>query len=204
MEDYSEVISKNLINLRKSRNLTQQEFASIFNYSDKTISKWELGYSIPGVDTLKEIADYYGLTVDYFLQPHEEIEVTPTKKPYMSLKTRRILLLVLVDLFFVIAASVIYTALLKTDGSFFWPVFVWAGFAITFFNAVLANYWWKHTFLPYLFASLAIWLALIGIYTTVILSNPDYNFWYLFFVGLPIQAAAIIILTLTHTSSKDK
>lgn len=199
MEDYSIVISRNLIQLRKSRGLTQQDFAGIVKYSDKTVSKWELGYAIPSIETLKDIADYYGVTVDYFLHSHDDVPEHTTK--IMSLKTRRILLLVLFDLFFLLIAATVYAAIVASvNDMHYWSVFLWALSVIFLFNALFANNWWKNTILPYLFSSATIWTVLISIYVTLISFSIEYNFWYLFFVGLPIQAADIIILTLTHSS----
>ena len=98
MEDYSKIVAKNIIALRKTQDLTQQDFAKIINYSDKTISKWELGYAIPSVETLKQIADYFGVTVDYFLEEHEEVK--DNSLPLIDRKIRRILIIALFDLFF--------------------------------------------------------------------------------------------------------
>lgn len=203
MEDYSEIIAKNLTLLRKSRELTQQDFAKLFNYSDKTISKWELGYAIPSVETLKQIADYYGVTVDYFLVQHEELP-EQHKAKYISTKTRRILLLCLVDLFFLLVSATAYAAVATSiEGMNYWPVFIWGVSLGSFFNAVMVNKWWRYTYLPHIFSSLTIWSTLIGIYFTLIWSNVNYNFWYLFFVGFPIQLATIIILTLARSSTKN-
>lgn len=45
MEDIKKNISDNLILLRKTQKLTQQELASEFHYSDKAVSRWETGVS---------------------------------------------------------------------------------------------------------------------------------------------------------------
>lgn len=202
MEDYSDIIAKNLINLRKSQGYTQQEFARILNYSDKTISKWELGYATPNVETLKQIADFYNVKIDYFLEPHDELP--DSKAPIMRKNTRRILLTVLVDLFFLATAAVIYAAQYTAfEGTNYWPIFIWGLGAVFFATAIFCNKWWRYTLLPYLFASLTIWTILVGIYLTLIWTNTKYNFWYLFFVGLPIQVAAIIIIKLTHSTHSD-
>lgn len=203
MEGYSKIVAKNIIALRKSKNLTQQDFAKVINYSDKTVSKWELGYAIPSVETLKQIADYFGVTVDFFLEPHEEITSKGVVR-LMNKETRRILLLLLVDLFFLSVAAVIFAAMATTfaGGVNYWPIFLWAISLCLFFNSLCANKWWRHTIWPYLLVSLTIWLILVSLYLTLIYSDMHYNFWYLFFVGLPIQLAAIIILSLTHSTSK--
>ena len=71
MNDLKETISKNITKLRKEKKLTQFAFANKLNYSDKAISKWERGESIPDIITLKQIADFFGVTVDYMLTKHE-------------------------------------------------------------------------------------------------------------------------------------
>lgn len=202
MVDYSLIVAKNIIELRKSRGLTQQDFAKILNYSDKTISKWELGYAIPNVETLKQIADYFDVTVDYFLSEHETIDESDKKKKYFSVGTRRNLLLISVDLFFISICAIVYAALLDKHAGNFWQVFIWGISASLFFNAIMANKWWKYTYIPHIFASFTIWTVLIGIYITLLYFNVDYNFWYLFFIGLPIQFATLIILTLTHSGER--
>lgn len=73
MEDLKAVIAKNITELRKENKLTQLELAEKLNYSDKSVSKWERGESIPDVIVLKELADLFGVSVDYMLKPHKEI-----------------------------------------------------------------------------------------------------------------------------------
>ena len=64
MEEKSlpQIVGKNLATLRKAKGLTQQQFAEQVHYSDKSVSKWELGYTIPSVDILMDIASFYGVT----------------------------------------------------------------------------------------------------------------------------------------------
>ena len=74
MEDISQIIAKNLIQLRTSAGLTQYELAGKLNYSDKSISKWERGLAIPDVIVLKQLADLYGIKVDDFFNEGEELK----------------------------------------------------------------------------------------------------------------------------------
>lgn len=53
--------------LRKENNLTQKELAEKLYVSDKTISKWERGMSMPNVALLIPIADVFGVTVTELL-----------------------------------------------------------------------------------------------------------------------------------------
>lgn len=52
--------------LRKEHNLTQVEFAKIFNISNGTIAMWETAKRQPDFETLLKIADYFNVSTDYF------------------------------------------------------------------------------------------------------------------------------------------
>jgi len=83
--DVKENLAKNLIKYRKSKNLTQAELAEKLNYSDKAVSKWERGESFPDLSVLKQIADFYGVSVDTLLSDPSSAEIKPQKeKTYYS------------------------------------------------------------------------------------------------------------------------
>lgn len=56
--------------LRKSRNLSQKEFAEAMNIAQTTYSGYETEQRAPDIETLKKIADYYGVSLDYLCE-HE-------------------------------------------------------------------------------------------------------------------------------------
>ena len=58
------LVAKNLATYRKLNNLTQLELAERLNYSDKAISKWESGASLPDLYTLTQIASIYGISIN--------------------------------------------------------------------------------------------------------------------------------------------
>ena len=63
MQDLKPIIAKNIAELRKAASMTQIELATRLNYSDKAVSKWERGDSIPDVAVLKQIAEKDGEAV---------------------------------------------------------------------------------------------------------------------------------------------
>ena len=75
MHDWKFIIAKNIIALRQNRKMTQAELAEKLNYSDKAVSKWERGESVPDVLVLKSIADLFGVSLDYLLEENH----TPPK-----------------------------------------------------------------------------------------------------------------------------
>ncbi len=56
-------IGELLKNLRKEKNLTQAELAEKLGVSNRSISRWENGMTMPDFDLLIELADFYGVDV---------------------------------------------------------------------------------------------------------------------------------------------
>ena len=53
--------------LRKNRGLTQEELAEALYVSRTAISKWESGRGYPSIDSLKEISNYFSVSIDDLL-----------------------------------------------------------------------------------------------------------------------------------------
>ena len=75
MEDLKIIFAQNLIMLRKQMKLTQIELAEKINYSDKAISKWERGESIPDVSVLLNLAKLFGVDIDFLVTEHNNTEI---------------------------------------------------------------------------------------------------------------------------------
>jgi len=60
-------IAEKLVLLRTSKGVTQEEVAESLSISNKTISKWENGASMPDLPMLVELSKYYGVTTDTLL-----------------------------------------------------------------------------------------------------------------------------------------
>ena len=45
--------------LRKVKNLTQEQFAEEFSVSRRTVSRWETGNNMPDLDILIEMSDFF-------------------------------------------------------------------------------------------------------------------------------------------------
>ena len=71
MEELKLVVASKLIKLRQEAGMTQAELGEKLNYSDKTVSKWERGESLPDAYVLLQIAGIYGTTVDGLLSEQE-------------------------------------------------------------------------------------------------------------------------------------
>lgn len=58
-------ITKNITNLRKKKNITQEQLAVALNISPQAVSKWETNVSLPDTLTLPLIAEFFGVSIDY-------------------------------------------------------------------------------------------------------------------------------------------
>lgn len=65
-----DIIAANITGLRKKARLTQAELANRLGFTDKAVSKWERGLSLPDAPTLKELADLFEVDVDYLFTFH--------------------------------------------------------------------------------------------------------------------------------------
>lgn len=60
-------LSKRLMELRMKNGLTQGQVADAVGVSRQSISKWELGEAVPGMEKMKKLGELYGLSVDDLL-----------------------------------------------------------------------------------------------------------------------------------------
>ena len=61
--------------LRKSRGLTQEELAEALYVSRTAVSKWESGRGYPSIDSLKEISNYFSVSIDDLLSGEKLISI---------------------------------------------------------------------------------------------------------------------------------
>lgn len=61
------MFGENIKQLRKNKNMSQEELGKVFNISGPAVSKWETGQTEPDNELLKQIANYFGVSIDYLL-----------------------------------------------------------------------------------------------------------------------------------------
>lgn len=60
--------------LRKEKELTQEQLAERFNVSNRTISRWETGSNMPDLSLLVELADYYDVDIQEIIHGERKSE----------------------------------------------------------------------------------------------------------------------------------
>ena len=53
--------------LRKERALSVKNFAQAFHVTERTVQRWEDGSRMPTIETLVELAKFFGVSTDYLL-----------------------------------------------------------------------------------------------------------------------------------------
>ena len=191
-KDIKKIVAKNLANLRKNKKLTQTELAEKFGYSDKAISKWENGDTLPDIQTLYQLCEFYNVTLD-FLVNEQDFE---DKIKYINHLNRKVIInnsmIELLYCSFVwILAVIIYTYLLIFAEFDYWQIFVWA-LPATSLVMLLFSKVWKQKIYTFVVRSLFFWTLVIACYIQFI----QYNIWPLFFLMIPIQVALILTIAI--------
>ena len=176
-----ERIAENLKKYRKSLDITQTQLAEKLNYSDKSVSKWERGEAIPDVLILHRLAEFYGITVNDFL--NEEL-VKPKKQ--MSKSQFLITLISFTGVWVIATAVFVVFSIIGIDNFDNWLVFIYATVLSLIVVLVFSEIWGNH-----LTRLVSVSLLLWSIVLAFDLSFPNSNLWLLYIAAIPLQ---IIIL----------
>lgn len=191
MKALSEIVAENLIALRKKAGLTQQDLADQLAYSDKTVSKWELGKAIPSVDVLKELADFYGVTVDYLISENDQPIKVDSKKSTKEENNRIIVLFLISTIVYLIATVVFVWTIMMPNMSPLWQTFVWGTALDALIVANILRIKWRAKKIAWLvFSSIFVWSLLAAFY----LQFLQYNIWYIFIIGAPIEILLVFLM----------
>lgn len=178
MDERKATIASNLIRLRLASGMTQAEVGEKLNYSDKAISKWERGDVTTDVFVLMQIADVFGVDVDYLLKQHNEIEpVIYTRPDSGSYTTKMITLVTILGIWTV---ALFLFVILWICGMVVWQVFVYAVPVSLITLLVLNSVWNNGKNNRFIIAALV-----LSIIATVYLTFLSRNLWQLFILAIP-------------------
>ena len=193
-------IARNIKEMRLEIGMKQSELGEKISYSDKTISKWENGSSVPDITALCAVAELFNVKVDDLVKENA-VEILRRKsepqKPKNDSNDIAMLCLSVLSVFTI--AVIIYVGFMIIKSEKIWQVFVWAvpvsAFVCLKYNKVHGNTKWINTVL----LSLIDWGLIVSSYLQLI----SYNLWPIFFIGIPLQAM-IIISTLFQSDGKKR
>jgi len=180
MDESRATLASNLIRLRTAAGMTQAELGEKLNYSDKSVSKWERGDGAPDVFVLRQIAQIYGVTLDYLLEPHTEIEPKIYRRPDEPNYSTTAITWVSVLGIWTLALMIFVVFWIA--GFVFWQFFVYC-VPVTLIVLLVLNSLWKRGKMN-LYIVMGLVLSLI---VAVYLTFLSQNLWQLFLIAIPAE-----------------
>lgn len=175
-------VAKKLAAYRKRAGLTQSELAERLNYSDKSISKWERGDGLPDLLVLASLSELYGVPLDEFVKDG------PLKRPFQTLKQRRILVTLLsVGLVFFLATGAFFIMTL-TELPLAWLCYLVA-LPVASVVCIVFAHLWGNTLLQLLAVSSLVW-------TLAVLAQQSFLLFSSFNGGTLIYVVAAVLQVL--------
>jgi transcriptional regulator with XRE-family HTH domain len=193
MEELEAIVSENLTALRKAKHLTQQELAEKIGYSDKSISKWELGKAVPAVDILKEFSEFYGVSVDFLITAQSPEDREKAAKGDQAENNNHIIITAMVATFVWFTAACVYASSILNNLGNWWVAFIWAIPVSVFTTGALIRWYWGRTVDFVICESLFIWTILTAFCVQFYFYPPFEQLWYIYLVGVPLQVGVILL-----------
>ena len=194
-------IGSNISQYRKRAGLTQAGLAEKLNYSDKAVSKWERGESVPDVLTLALLADQFDITVNDLLSDPDALPENPTNleaamtkvsEKALKRKANKGIILKLSSLLVWFVALFVYVIMSSFEISDPYS-FILFPYAIPINAIVLLSLRsaWRDFRWNKALISIIVWGTLLSVYVTFYLIW-HVHIWKLFLLGVPGQIAILL------------
>ncbi len=208
-------IGRNIVSYRKRCAMTQAQLAEKLNYSDKAVSKWERGESMPDVLTLVQLAEQFDVTVnDILVDPDALPEQTgpvvrvmgKAVEKKLNRKADKRIILSLSSLLVWFVALFLYVLLSILDVPKSWVAFFYAIPADAIVLLSLRSAWkdfrWNRVLI-----SAIMWGSLLSVFVTV-LAFVDVvlwvKLWQIFLLGIPGQIAILLWFRLFRKQPREE
>ena len=196
------LIGKNIAAYRKRAGLTQAGLAEKLNYSDKAVSKWERGDSIPDVITLAQLAELFDITVNELVADPDvlpddnpgnlEKAMTQVSEKALRRKADKNIILGLSSIlvwFVALLAFVIFSSF-EILNRYSCLLFFYAVPANAIVLLSLRSAWRDFRWNKALISAI-MWGSLLSIHVSLLVFL-NFNLWKLYLLGLPGQLAIFL------------
>jgi len=210
-ETIKSMLGKNIGAYRKRQGLTQATLAEKLNYSDKAVSKWERGESIPDVLTLMQLAEVFGVTVDDLLRDPNRLpeqtgpvvgKMEKAVEKHLKRKADKPSILGLSSLLVWFVALLLFVIISSLGIEKSWIAFIYAIPADAIVMLSLRSAWrdfrWNKTLV-----SVIMWGSLLSLYISLLLFG-GFNIWKLFLLGVPGQLAIFLWFRMLRKPRKEE
>lgn len=194
-------IGANIAAYRKAAGLTQAGLAEKLSYSDKAVSKWERGESIPDVITLMQLAEQFGIGVQDLLQDPNALPENPgtlekamaqVSEKALKRKPNKNVILALSSTLVWFVALLVFVILssFQVLEPYSYLLFFYAIPANAIVLLSLRSAWHDFRWNKVLISTI-VWGAILSVYMTVWVIF-HYHFWKVFLLGIPGQIAIFL------------
>lgn len=179
------VTASNIIKLRTEKGMTQAELGAHLNYSDKSISKWERGDAIPDAYVLTQLAELFGVSVDFILSSHDKWE-KPKENEVEEVRysVEHIIAIAVIGVF---TAFLIAFVTLWLMGIVEWRLSLFALSAAILTYLILICVFKRRRHLQYVIA-----LFVASLFVIVYFYLPTANPWQLFLILIPAEVLVFL------------
>lgn len=210
-EKLKAVLGSNIATYRKRQGLTQAGLAEKLNYSDKAVSKWERGESMPDVLTLVQLAELFAVNVNDLLTDPNELpeeksavveKMEKAVEKTLKRKADKLSILGLSSLLVWFVALLLFVIISSLDIPRSWIAFIYAIPANAIVLLSLLSAWrdfrWNKTLV-----SILVWGSILSVYVSLLMF-VSFNIWKLFLLGIPGQLAVLLWFRLFRKNPKEE
>ena len=210
-ETLKAILGSNIAFYRKRQGLTQAGLGEKLNYSDKAVSKWERGESIPDVLTLVQIAELFGVSVNDLLTDPNSLpaqtgvvvdKMGKAVEKALKRKANKSSIAGLSSVLVWFVALLLFVVLSSLTIEKSWLAFIYAIPVNAIVLLTLLSSWrdfrWNKTLV-----SVLVWGGLLSLYVTLFLF-VKVNIWKVFLLGIPGQLAVFLWFRLYRKHSREE
>ena len=203
-------IGTNIALYRKRAGLTQAGLAEKLNYSDKAVSKWERGESIPDVLILMQLAEQFEIGVSDLLEDPNALPEETTRFQHameqvsekaLKRKANKNIILGLSSILVWFVALFVYVIVSSFDIPYSWLAFFYAVPANCIVLLSLRSAWHDFRWNRGLISGI-MWGALTSIHMTL-LTLLSFNMWKIYLLGILGELAIILWFQMFRPSHKE-
>ena len=203
-------IGANIAYYRKQAGLTQAGLGEKLNYSDKAVSKWERGESIPDVLTLMQLASLFEVTVDALLGDVNALPENPStleramnqvSEKALKRKANKNIILALTTTLVWFVALLAFVVLSTLGIPYSWLAFFYAVPVNAIVLLSLRSAWHDFRWNKALISAI-VWGSLASIYASI-RAFLGFNVWKIFLLGIPGQIAIFLWFRMFTVRSKE-
>ena len=203
-------IGANIAVQRKIAGLTQAGLAEKLNYSDKAVSKWERGESMPDILTLIQLSELFSISINALLADPNELPGNPGKlekamstvsEKALKRKANKNVILELSSTLVWFVALLIFVVISSLNLPNSWIAFLYAvpvnAIVLLSLRSAWRDFRWNRVLISFI-----VWGFLVSIYATLLVFLR-FNMWKLFLLGIPGEIAIFLWFRLFRPAKEE-